>query len=104
MFLDYETILVWHVELCQIMEYPRVDILAWSLYGVVESVYLENHPEYEVVVNHLSRWWEPFDLSKTLKIALVRSCTGCEQHGWLPANGMTLQEDKNLSYSLVMIS
>ena len=67
LFLDYETVLVWHAELSRTMEYPTVDTLVRSLYGVPQSVYLEDNLECEVVVNHLSRWWEPFKSFKGIE-------------------------------------
>jgi hypothetical protein len=43
------------------MEYPTVSTLAQSLYDVVESMSFQEDPEFEFVVNHLSRWMEPFE-------------------------------------------
>jgi hypothetical protein len=67
--MEYETVLVWHAMLCQIMEYPTIPSLAKSLYDVVVSMRFEEDPKFEFAVNHLSRWMEPFesfeDISKT---------------------------------------
>jgi hypothetical protein len=43
------------------MEYPTVSTLAQSLYDVVESMSFQEDPEFEFVVNHLSRCMEPFE-------------------------------------------
>ena len=67
LFLDYEAILVWHVELCQTIEYPTVDTLERSLYSMAALVYLEDNLECEVAVNHFSRWWEPFESFKDIE-------------------------------------
>jgi hypothetical protein len=43
------------------MEYSTVSTPAQSLYDVVESMSFQKDPEFEFVVNHLSRWMEPFE-------------------------------------------
>jgi hypothetical protein len=61
MYMEYESILVWHATLCQTMDYPTVSTLAQFLYDVVESMSFREDLEFEFAVNHLSRWMEPFE-------------------------------------------
>jgi hypothetical protein len=61
LYMEYELVLVWHPTLCQTMEYPTVPTLAQSLYDVVISMRFKEDPEFEFVVNHFSRWMEPFE-------------------------------------------
>jgi hypothetical protein len=61
LYMEYEPVLVWHVTLCQTMEYPTVPTLAQSLYDVVVSMSFIEEPEFEFAVNHLSRWMELFE-------------------------------------------
>jgi hypothetical protein len=61
LYMEYEPVLLWYAMLCQTMEYPTVPILAQSLYDVVESMSFQEDPEFEFIVNHLSRWMEPFE-------------------------------------------
>jgi hypothetical protein len=61
LYMEYKPVLVWHTTLCQTIEYPTVPTLAQSLYDVVVSMCFEEDPEFEFVVNHLSRWMEPFE-------------------------------------------
>lgn len=67
LFLDYETVLAWHAELCQTMEDPMVDTLARSLYSIADSVFVESTLEFESVINHISRRWEPFESFKDIE-------------------------------------
>jgi hypothetical protein len=59
------------------MDYPTVSILAQSLYDVVESMNFREDLEFEFVVNHLSRWMEPFDSLEDSKTASFRCFTRC---------------------------
>jgi hypothetical protein len=59
--MEYELVLVWHATLCQTMEYLTIPTLAQSLYGVVESMSFQEDPEFEFVMNYLSRWMESFE-------------------------------------------
>jgi hypothetical protein len=61
LYMEYKPILVWHATLCQTMNYPTVSTLAQSLYDVVVSMSFREDSEFEFVVNHLSRWMEPFE-------------------------------------------
>jgi hypothetical protein len=61
LYMEYEPILIWHITLCLIMEYPTVPTLAQSLYDVVVSMSFGEDLEFEFAVNHLSRWIEPFE-------------------------------------------
>jgi hypothetical protein len=61
MYMEYESVLVWHVTLYQTMDYLTVPTLAQSLYDVVESMSFIEDPEFEFAVNYLSRWMEPFE-------------------------------------------
>jgi hypothetical protein len=60
LYMEYEHVLVWHVTLCQTMEYPTIPTLVQSLYDVVVSMSFQEDSEFEFAVNHLSRWMEPF--------------------------------------------
>jgi hypothetical protein len=84
LYMEYEPILVWHATLRQTMEYSTIPTLAQSLYDVVVSMRFEEDPEFEFVVNHLSRWMEPFesfeDIEDTVFQVLYWMRTGMEGH------------------------
>ena len=43
------------------MNYPTVATLVQSLHGMVNLIFVIDKSEYEIVLNHLLRWWEPFE-------------------------------------------
>ena len=73
--MEYEALVTWYDELCQTMNYSKVATLAQSLYGVASLMLVTDKPEYEIVLNQLSRWWELFESFAELEDSVTIVCT-----------------------------